>query len=82
MNFTLTHVQRRHGETVLGFLLRNPHIRRCIQKIRFCHFAGEHARQEVEEKKLQEVLPLLISLREIKYYQRLPHNSIADSPQN
>jgi hypothetical protein len=74
MDFTLTHVQRRYGETVLDFLLRNAHIRHCIHDIRFCAFAEKHARQEVEEKKLQEVLPLLTSLRRIEYYLHLLHN--------
>lgn len=68
MNFTLTRVHRRHGETVLDFLLRSPHIRRCVQELKFGAPAGEFAWHHAEEKKMQELLPLLTSLRKIEYY--------------
>ena len=67
MKFTWNLVQRRQGETVLDFLLRNPHIRRCVRTIRFCAVAEQYSSQLLDFEKLREVLPLLTSLQEIQY---------------
>jgi hypothetical protein len=66
VDINLTNAPRRHGETLLDFLLHSPHIRECVHGVRFHAVDGETASQDVEYQKLSEVLPLLPNLRQIE----------------